>query len=194
MGLGLSIVRHLTAEMGGLLAVESEPGVGTTFALTASFPIVQREGRDEAQGRSSAPPAAASLRVLVVEDNRTNQRVAAGLLGKLGHAATLASGGREAIDALAAEPFDLVLMDVLMPEMDGVEATRRIRAGEAGQAAASVPIIALTASATAGDRTACLAAGMTEFVAKPITLKSLASALEPHSATDRPKGPTKETT
>ena len=143
------------------------------------------------------------FRILLAEDNITNQRVAAALLKKLGLRADTVANGLEVLHALATLPYDLVLMDVQMPEMDGLEATRIVRryelavsSGQATPAGASaftlhpssrspLPIIAMTAYAVAGDRETCLAAGMDGYVAKPVTLPLLAQVLEPWLAAER---------
>jgi CheY-like chemotaxis protein len=117
------------------------------------------------------------LRVLVAEDNPVNQRVTRHLLEKLGHEIHLAANGAEAIQAWREREFDAILMDCQMPEMDGFEATRRIREAEAGNGARHTPIIAMTANAMAGDREACLAAGMEDHLAKPVNLQALDEAL-----------------
>jgi signal transduction histidine kinase/CheY-like chemotaxis protein len=128
-------------------------------------------------GPSNAAPRGAlgRLRVLVVEDNRVNQAVAVAMLERCGHFADVAANGREALHALARLPYDLVFMDVQMPEMDGYEATRAIRALQG--AAARVPVIALTANAMAGDAEKCLSAGMDDYLAKPITHEAVAAML-----------------
>ena len=116
-------------------------------------------------------------RVLLVEDNGINQRIGAALLARGGYECELASNGAEALDALARGPFDAILMDCQMPVMDGYEATRRIRAMETASGT-RVPIIAMTANAMEGDREKCLEAGMDDYLAKPVTGKSLHSKLE----------------
>jgi CheY-like chemotaxis protein len=124
---------------------------------------------------SNADPALRPLRVLVAEDNRINQALAKRLLEKEGHTVTIAADGRQAIQAFEKSAFDLILMDVQMPEVDGYEATAEIRRRETnGQ---RIPIIALTANAMSGDRDRCLSAGMDGFISKPIDLKELVEAM-----------------
>ncbi len=168
-GLGLAISRRLVGMMGGRIEVESDPGEGSTFRFTLDLPVPDaqpgedvREGDDAVASREEL----SGLRVLVAEDNATNRRIIAALLEKLGVAADMAENGQETLDSLARERYDMVLMDVQMPGMDGLETTRRIRAGE--EAGARIPIVAMTANAMKGDREACLAAGMDEYLSKPI--------------------------
>ncbi len=125
----------------------------------------------------SSPPAARSLRVLLAEDSPVNRKLARAVLEKQGHRVTEARDGREAVAIAARQPFDLVLMDVQMPEMDGLQATRAIRAAERSTGL-HVPILALTAHALKGDREACLAAGMDGYVSKPVTARQLHQAIE----------------
>lgn len=126
------------------------------------------------------PPSEArrGLRILVVDDNAINQNLAVLLVKKQGHSSVVANNGREALELVEKEVFDLVLMDVQMPEIDGVEATIRIRQKEMQQGAARLPVIALTAHAMAGDRERCLAAGMDGYVTKPVRVKELFAAIE----------------
>ena len=141
--------------------------------------IVTRHTGAEARGRHS--------RILLVEDNPTNQFVAVKILEKLGYHADVAAHGKDALAALRNGPYDVVLMDCQMPEMDGFEATRRIRLGEAGELHHTIPIIAMTARAMQGDRERCLEAGMNDYLSKPIDSGLLAKALEqwlPHAADD----------
>jgi CheY-like chemotaxis protein len=112
------------------------------------------------------------LRILLVEDNHVNQMLALRLLEKQGHEVVLAGNGREALDVVSRQSFDLVLMDLQMPEMDGLETTAAIRAGEEGTGK-RLPIIALTAQALQGDRERCLAAGMDGYLAKPVQTQQL---------------------
>jgi two-component system, sensor histidine kinase and response regulator len=117
-----------------------------------------------------------SLQILLVEDNLVNQKLAIRLLEKAGHVVTVASNGKEAVEQVAARAFDLVLMDVQMPEMDGLEATQVIRQQENGQKR-RLPIVALTAHAMVGDRERCLAAGMDGYVTKPVQTQLLFEAM-----------------
>jgi PAS domain S-box-containing protein len=146
----------------------------TTFAAPAR-PTATPRARRAARART---PGARSLRVLVAEDNATNQKLLLALLEQRGHRVVLTRNGREALERSAAQPFDVILMDVQMPEMGGLEATAAIRARER-DAGGHVPIIALTAHAMAGDRERCLAAGMDAYVAKPLRPQELFSAIDP---------------
>ena len=127
-----------------------------------------REGKE-------TPSLQRKLRILVAEDNRVNQALARRLLEKQGHTVTIAADGREAIAAFEKDRFDLILMDVQMPEVDGFQATEAIRQQEKGEQ--RIPIIALTANAMSGDRERCLAAGMDGFVSKPIDVAELTDAI-----------------
>lgn len=170
-GLGLSISAHLATLLGGRLRAESEPGRGSRFRfdiplIMASAPAVEPES---VGGGDEAP-----LRILVAEDNPVNQKVIQGLLDRLGHTVTLVADGREAVAAALSERFDLILMDLHMPEMDGLEATREIRRRESEE---RHRIVALTARALHDDRDLCLAAGMDGYLEKPIDPAKLAKVL-----------------
>jgi PAS domain S-box-containing protein len=146
---------------------------------------LQRVGQDEHDTSFMVHPdparpenrSSGHLRILVVEDHPINQSVIVEMLAKLGYRADIASNGKEALVAVSEFPYDLVLMDCQMPEMDGIEATRRIRSGEAGESKAGIPIVALTAHALAGDRERCLEAGMTDYLSKPVRAESLVGIL-----------------
>lgn len=167
-GLGLAITARLAELMGGTAGVDSEPGQGSTFWITVSL--------DKAPGVAPPPPRVPSVsgvpatgtraRVLLVEDDQLNRDVAIELLEEsFDLVIDLASDGAQAVDRVAGQDYDLILMDMLMPGMDGIEAARRIRQLPGG---AALPIVALTANAFAEDRERCLAAGMNDHLAKPV--------------------------
>ena len=181
-GLGLSICRHLVELMGGHMGLTSEPGLGSRFSFTLPC---RREAQPEAPPtHASCPPPdqperrARAQRVLLVEDHPANQKLATWLLERQGCQVTLAVNGEEAVRLMAALAFDVVLMDVQMPVMDGLEATRRIRLQEKARADRHHPIIAMTAGAIVGDREKCLAAGMDDYISKPIAASTLLAKLE----------------
>jgi CheY-like chemotaxis protein len=186
-GLGLAISRQLVELMGGEIAVESVAGLGSTFRFWIPAPAA--DGAAPPAARKTPPPPAATppLRVLVAEDNQTNRQILAAYLAIGGHSAHMVANGVEALAAVEKAEFDLVLMDVQMPLMDGLTATRRIRALPGS--ASALPIVALTANAMQGDRELCLGAGMTEYVAKPVSLDALYAAIAAASATAPPPRP-----
>jgi len=169
-GLGLSISSELVKLLGGRLWLESEVDKGSCFHFTLLAPLPAEEAPLEATPDIAV--AFVGIRVLLAEDNPVNQKLAVLLLKKLGHSVTAASNGQEAVALYESQTFDLILMDVQMPGMDGFEATAAIREREKSTGA-RVPIIALTAHAMAGDRDRCLSAGMDGYATKPISTKEL---------------------
>jgi hypothetical protein len=181
-GLGLAVSKSIVTLMGGAIGLKSRPGEGTTITFTAHFNLAPGCQPALAIGAYTAasevtPPAAGildssiSLRILLAEDNMVNQRVAMTMLSKMGHRITLATNGLEALEQWRQNDFDLILMDVQMPEMTGLQATAQIRREEA--IGAHVTIVAMTASAMSEDRDRCLAAGMDDFISKPVSYQGI---------------------
>ena len=161
-GLGLSICKAYAHAMHGTLTVDSVPGAGSTFTFTVSLPLVERVETAPVVVRKEA-------RVLVVEDNVMNQKIASKMLHKIGCQVEVADNGKIAMEKVAAQAYDLVLMDVQMPVMDGIAATRQIRA----MGILELPIVALTANVTVEDRQACLSAGMQAYLTKPVSMQRM---------------------
>ncbi|WP_050813989.1 transporter substrate-binding domain-containing protein [Pseudodesulfovibrio mercurii] len=174
-GLGLAITKRMIGLLGGTLAVDSEPGRGTVFGLCVPL----RPADDRPARTTALPPDAPlpTLRVLLAEDDRVNSLAVSGLLRRMGHLVRAVTDGEQALATLRREDFDLVLMDIQMPVMDGVQATRAVRQGQAGPDKAAIPIIAMTAYAMTGDREDFLAGGMTDYIAKPLDGAGLENVL-----------------
>ena len=181
-GLGLAICKLLVDRMNGVIGFESQEGSGSTFWFVLPLP---KSAADTAEPADASPvkettladaPPAETRTVLLAEDNLVNQQVAKNVLERLGHQVAVASNGRVALEMLERKSYDVIFMDVQMPEMDGIEATQRIR--QLDDARSQIPIVAVTANAMAGDRETYLEAGMTEYVSKPFSTEDIENALK----------------
>jgi len=179
-GLGLVIVNRLCELMGGTVTVQSEFGRGSVFTASILAPRLKpAESAQEPPVEDAPTRPQPRLRILVAEDNATNRRLLSRMIDRLGYSAMIVRDGPEAIAAVARECFDLILMDISMPGISGLEATRVIRAHEKELARPATRIIALTAGVSEEERQACAKAGMDDFLGKPFTLEGLQAALRP---------------
>ena len=179
-GLGLSIIKRLVRLMKGSICVDSEEGVGSTFYVSLPFgiPTVRKDCEELDRMPVTELIPHEGLKVLLAEDDQVSALAVVSQLEKVGYIVRHVENGQQALAALQDGEFDLVLMDVQMPVMDGVAASRRIRAGSAGEGKRSIPIIALTAYAMPGDKEKFLAAGMNGYLSKPLEMRALVEMIE----------------
>ncbi|WP_419785928.1 response regulator [Pseudodesulfovibrio sp.] len=186
-GLGLAICKRLVELMQGHMYLTSREGEGSTFSFTARFAVTDADALPQAEAQDSPPPLP-NLRVLLADDNSLNRFLAQSLLNQHGHTVTTVENGAQALDALREQNYDLVLMDMQMPVMDGITATRIIRDPNSGALDPDLPIIAVTAHALKGDRERFLEAGMNDYISKPINMKAfyatIARVMEGRSVPD----------
>ena len=191
-GLGLSISRSLAELMDGRIWVESEVRRGSTFHFTVRLPLAKELPTDFETPVAASTAPRAPLRVLLAEDNPANQKLAIYLLRGRGHLVDVAGDGVEAISLAEQNRYDVILMDVQIPGMDGLEATAAIRRRKAGRGSENrsrrIPIIAMTAGAREGDRERCLAVGMDAYISKPVQREELIEMVERLGAGTKAKG------
>jgi len=177
-GLGLSIVKRLVTAMGGDISIDSRLGQGATVRFNILLAAERRKDPRELPKEYDALPVDPKLRLLLVEDDHVNRMTTRLFLEKLGYVVAEATNGRDAVEQAVKDTFDCVLMDIQMPEMDGMEAVRRIRESRDGKTRSDVPVVAITAHAMKGDRERFMDSGMDEYVSKPLDLRELVSVLE----------------
>ncbi len=177
-GLGLTIVKGLVNAMGGHIAVRSTPGAGSRFLFTLPLQVSITSPAPACPGEEGPAMPLPPRQILLAEDNPVNRLVASRLLARHGHSVQTATNGQEALDMLASHPFDLIILDLQMPVLDGLETARRIRADTSGLWDSRIPIIAFTANAASEVREKIHAAGMNDCVTKPVEVADLLAAME----------------
>ena len=187
-GLGLSIAKRLVELMDGRISVESLPGRGTTFRFTLGMDRAARRSDRLPDPGEETEESVKSQNILLVEDNPVNRLLAVKILEKLGHTVVTAPNGRDSLNFLRSNRFDLVLMDIQMPIMDGVEAVKAIRSDRTGDFDPAIPVAAMTAHALKGARESFLEAGMDDYIAKPIDIRELERLVARLASKGRPEG------
>lgn len=175
-GLGLAISQKLVSLLGGEISLVSDVGKGATFDVTIPVKLLPADALRQAPAQLAQQPA--TFRILLAEDDAVNQITCVRMLEKLGHSVHAAANGEEVMRSLANDTYDAILMDIQMPEMNGVQATKAIRGGEAGPQARDIPIIAMTAYAMVGDKETFLEAGMNDYLAKPLDIHDMQKTLQ----------------